>query len=107
MCWTMIATLFESGSSIAPNAASLGICAMACSPSVLYIRYILTKSRSKTALSIIRLPVIQLPDYTFRDRLELQIRRAFVDLSDLRVTIELLDRVVLHEAVAAVQVDRE
>ena len=43
----------------------------------------------------------------FRDRLQLQVRRAFVDLADLRVAIQLLDRVVLHEAVAAEQVDRE
>ena len=31
----------------------------------------------------------------------------FVDLPDLGVAVQLLDRVVLHEAVAAEQVDRE
>src|SRR6185437_1628313 len=41
------------------------------------------------------------------DRLELQVRRPLVDLADLRIPIELLDRVVLHEAVAAVEIDGE
>src|SRR6185436_18105833 len=41
------------------------------------------------------------------DRLELQVRRAFVDLPDLGVAIELLHRVVLHETVAAKEVDRQ
>ena len=41
------------------------------------------------------------------DRLQLQVGRAFVDLADLRVAVELLDRIVLHEAVAAEQVDRQ
>src|SRR4029450_4522846 len=43
----------------------------------------------------------------FGDGLELQVGRALVDLSDLRVAIELFDRVVLDESVAAKQVDRE
>src|SRR5689334_8793732 len=38
-----------------------------------------------------------------RDRLELHVGRALVDLPDLRVAIELLDRVVLRVAVAAVE----
>src|SRR5581483_7006806 len=42
-----------------------------------------------------------------RNRLQLQIRCALVDLTDLRVAIQLLDRVVLHESVAAEQVDGE
>src|SRR5688572_11013940 len=41
------------------------------------------------------------------DRLQLQVRRALVDLSDLGVAIQLLDGVVLHEPVSAVQVDGE
>ena len=46
-------------------------------------------------------------EHLLRDRLELQVRRALVDLSDLRVAVQLLDRIFLHEAVAAEQVDRE
>ena len=46
-------------------------------------------------------------EHLFGDGLELQVRRAFVDLADLRVAIQLFDRVVLHEAVAAVQIDGE
>ena len=42
-----------------------------------------------------------------RNRLQLQIRRALVDLSDLRVAVELLDGVVLDEAVAAEEIDGE
>ena len=41
-----------------------------------------------------------------RNRHQLHVRRAFVDLADLRVAIQLFDRVVAHEAVAAVQIDR-
>src|SRR3989442_15916274 len=47
------------------------------------------------------------PNDLLRDRLKLQVGRAFVDLSDLRVAPQLLDRIVLHEAVAAVEIDRE
>ena len=43
----------------------------------------------------------------FRDRLELQVGRAFIDLPNLGIAIELLDGVVLHESVSAKQVDRE
>ena len=41
------------------------------------------------------------------DRLQLQVGRALVDLPDLGVAVQLLDRVVLDEAVAAEQVHRE
>ncbi len=41
------------------------------------------------------------------DRLQLQIRRALVDLADLRVPVQLLHRVVFDEAIAAVQVHRQ
>ena len=41
------------------------------------------------------------------DRLQLQVGRAFVDLADLGVAVELLDRILLDESVAAEQVDRE
>src|SRR5687768_1834892 len=41
-----------------------------------------------------------------RDRHQLHVRRALVDLADLRVAIELLDGIFLYEAVAAIQVDR-
>ena len=43
----------------------------------------------------------------FGDGLELQVRGALVDLPDLRVAVELLDRVLLDEAVAAEQVHGE
>ena len=42
-----------------------------------------------------------------RDRLQLQVGRAFVDLADLGVAVELLDRVVLDEAVAAEELHGE
>ncbi len=41
----------------------------------------------------------------FRDCLQLEVRRPFVDLSDLRVAIQLLDGVILDESVAAIEVD--
>src|SRR5262249_50644038 len=43
----------------------------------------------------------------FCDGLQLQIRRAFIYLADLRVAVQLLDRVVLHISVPAVQIDAE
>ena len=46
-----------------------------------------------------------LPHDLLGDRLQLQIRRAFVDLTDLGVAVELLDRILLDEAVAAEEVD--
>ena len=58
-----------------------------------------------------RFPIVQLPDCLaenlFGDGLQLQVGRAFVDLADLGVAVQLLDRIVLHEAVAAEQVDGE
>src|SRR5512134_3750860 len=45
-----------------------------------------------------------LREQLFRDRLQLQIRRALVDLTDLRVAKQLFDRVILDEAVTAEQV---
>src|SRR4029453_11343487 len=45
--------------------------------------------------------------YLLRNRLELQIGRAFIDLPDLGVAIQLLDRVVLDESISAKQVHRE
>src|ERR1035438_732598 len=46
-----------------------------------------------------------LAHHQFGDREELHVRRAFVDLADLRIAEELLHRVVLGEAVAAVDLD--
>ena len=42
-----------------------------------------------------------------RNRLQLQVRRPLVDLPNLGVPEQLLDRVLLHEAVAAEQIDGE
>jgi len=50
---------------------------------------------------------IPLPEDLLRDRLELQVGRAFVDLADLRVAIQLFDGVVLHESIPAVEIHRE
>src|SRR5438477_12166317 len=47
------------------------------------------------------------PENVLRDGLELQVRCAFVDLADLRVPIQLLDRIILDEPVAAVQIHGE
>src|SRR4029453_6786610 len=41
------------------------------------------------------------------DRLQLQIRCAFVDLADLRVPVELLDRVLLDEPITAKKIHRQ
>src|SRR5690606_18215345 len=41
----------------------------------------------------------------FRDRLKLHIARTFVNLTDLSVAPELLDRVLASEAVTAVKID--
>ena len=66
-----------------------------------------TSCRTRLRVLRLRLPASITTEYLFRDGLQLQVRRAFVDLADLRVAIELLDRVVLHVAVAAEQLDRQ
>src|SRR3954470_12159494 len=43
------------------------------------------------------------PQHALRDRLELHVRRTFVDRADLRVPIELLGRIILRVAVAPEQ----
>src|ERR1017187_6873200 len=48
-----------------------------------------------------------LAHHQFGDGQELHVRRAFVDLADLRIAEELLHRVVLGEAVAAVDLDAQ
>ena len=52
-------------------------------------------------------PISRLPDDLLGDRLQLQIRRALVDLADLGVAVQLLDRIFFDEAVAAEQVHRQ
>src|SRR6185295_6241411 len=51
--------------------------------------------------------VVALAKKVFRNRLQLKVGRALIDLSDLRVAIELLDRVVLDESVAAEEIHRQ
>src|SRR5579862_2672548 len=52
-------------------------------------------------------PAHQLSQYLLGDCLQLQVGRALVNLADFRVAVQLLDGVVLDEAVAAEEIDRE
>src|SRR5882724_171463 len=56
---------------------------------------------------LIGIPVSPSTQQLFGDGLQLQVRRAFVNLADLRVAPEFLDRIVLDVAVAAQEVDRQ
>src|SRR3954462_4663257 len=97
----MVAMLFASASSCVPKAASDGTCAIARSPRPLYSRKSLTMLRRYVS------SITASPNHAFRDRLQLQVGRAFVDLPDLGVAKQFFDRIVLHETVAAVEVDRQ
>src|SRR5262245_10524021 len=57
----------------------------------------------KTALTASR--TRRLLEQVLGDRLELQVGRAFVDLTDLGIAIQFFHRIVAHEAVASVQID--
>ena len=43
--------------------------------------------------------------HELRDRLQLHVGGTFIDRADLGIAIELLDGILLREAVAAVQID--
>src|SRR5436309_407743 len=51
--------------------------------------------------------IVNLAEDLLGNRLQLQVRRAFVDLPDLRVAVELLDRIVLDEPVPAEEIHGE
>jgi hypothetical protein len=50
---------------------------------------------------------IHLPYDLLGDRLELQVRSAFVNLANLRVSKEFLDGIIFDETVAAEEIDSE
>src|SRR5215210_5354865 len=72
---------------------------MACNSSPSSPRHFLICSASTTNLKLFA------ADDEFRNRLQLHVRSAFVDGTDLGVAPEFLDRVVFDEAVAAVEFD--
>ena len=56
---------------------------------------------------ICELADFRLAEDLFGDGLKLHVRGALVDLADLGISIEFLHRIILHEAIAAEQIDRE